>query len=1394
MRTKRVVTFVILLFSLLVIASCKKVTEKETLDQLQITGAELSLDQSTGKYRTTGNITLPTQVNNFTIGWTSSHPNVLSISGVVIRPSALDENIEVTLTASINNESKTFIVVVLKHNELTSEDFKRYKEISKQTIESYIDIDESFTNQAILYIINTINFEKNRIDGALNTQEIDTIVLEAKAKLDGILEVIQMHGDGIAEILSMLKLDDFSNDIKHYIKTVADNHIERLEETFTKESYTQVLALAKTNINALIEMAKGNIEFIDETICETTSIFGATCAPVFINMPENDELSVTRGFSGDILDAFNIKAIDFKGNDVTNLISINGTVNFKLSGEYLITLTAYDDKDYSRTTEEIKLVVNPTNIMPTIVVSGPGIAVTTSELSTLNLMNGVTSKDGIGIDLTEQIDYIILNKKGEIVDKVTEADVYRVIYKVKDTDDNETTQVTILTSTGTVSEILDYFELYVVAPEVAWSTDIETSFATEPGLLYLMIGDVLDWTPSADDPYTGVGTIPLQPRMTGPSINPNVKSLEAGVAILDVFTPVTAANTAVHQGYDVYSVDYWQYIDTAVAWGGQIASFVIPSRDLTNVAHKNGVPILGNIFMAPTAYGGNIADTRKMLQKAEDGTFPVVDKLLELADFFKFDGWFVNLETDPGSADTKLAKDYQDFLLYFQRRVSEDYPNLIVQNYDSIRSDGRISWQGTLNSNNEMFFQYEDQVVSNSLFIDFRWDGRYGTTRNTIIKEAAEKAIALGRNPYDLYTGFDTQQYGYVQGSGGYKWAWDKFFDPETLVPYTSMGIYRSDWNFNIDGREGGNKFDTYIDRANMFWVGPTGDPRTAKIDLVNSPNGWYGIASFIGERTTVIGDSFHTNFNVGNGKQFFNNGVQVSDLTDGWNNLSVADIQPHYRWVKDSKGTGEPLNIGFDFSKAYYGGNSLKISGQINTQNETDFTLYKTYLNVYEDTKVKFMVHTNSLIPNLSLRLSFENGEDWFNDVSYVPMQLTETGVWHQVEVDLSQFKDEIITTIGFSVSSEETVDYEVYIGQLSLTRTQDSVTINEIDGFVINSIGFQNAITADARLTWNPFNPLSDDTYTYRVSQIIDGNEYYLGTSLHNYLYVSDIRRQIKNDGTKESDYAKSIELKLVALDKYSRVVAESTIIQDWPEAIKGGRLQVVASKTVIKPGDVITLQAILSPITDSITWELEGVEILSGDINSPNIQVKYTQVGIFDITITSHNKLGENRFEISKAITVSRVGSEVSNLAVNGRIHSYSGYNTARPDEHPRYMIDGALATKWCETDATTSGDKWIIVDLRRAYFVSEINVYHSLNDPAYSRDPRWVTRGYKLYYATNITGDDSDWTLLATVTGNTAGTTSHSFSPTSIRYVKLVVTEGSQVDNHSRIQELEVLGRI
>jgi len=140
--------------------------------------------------------------------------------------------------------------------------------------------------------------------------------------------------------------------------------------------------------------------------------------------------------------------------------------------------------------------------------------------------------------------------------------------------------------------------------------------------------------------------------------------------------------------------------------------------------------------------------------------------------------------------------------------------------------------------------------------------------------------------------------------------------------------------------------------------------------------------------------------------------------------------------------------------------------------------------------------------------------------------------------------------------------------------------------------------------------------------------------------------------------------------------------------------------------------------------------------------------------------------------------------TNLALN---KTATGSTACNSNETPPKAVNGLYATgdasdKYCSTVAGAS----LKVDLGSSLPVSQIIVRHA---GAGGEDPSMNTKAFNLQISTNGT----TFTTVATVTGNTASTTTHNFTTASARYVRLnIVTPTQTTDKATRIYELEVRG--
>ena len=89
---------------------------------------------------------------------------------------------------------------------------------------------------------------------------------------------------------------------------------------------------------------------------------------------------------------------------------------------------------------------------------------------------------------------------------------------------------------------------------------------------------------------------------------------------------------------DKYTCEYLQYVETFIYFSHKLVC--VPPPTWINTLHRNGVKALGTILVEPQTL-----DSERLLQHGEDGlSFLLASKLAELADYYGFDGWLVNIE------------------------------------------------------------------------------------------------------------------------------------------------------------------------------------------------------------------------------------------------------------------------------------------------------------------------------------------------------------------------------------------------------------------------------------------------------------------------------------------------------------------------------------------------------------------------------------------------------------------------------------------------------------------------------------------------------------------------------------------------------------------------------
>ncbi|MET9605514.1 endo-beta-N-acetylglucosaminidase [Streptomyces sp. NPDC006512] len=412
------------------------------------------------------------------------------------------------------------------------------------------------------------------------------------------------------------------------------------------------------------------------------------------------------------------------------------------------------------------------------------------------------------------------------------------------------------------------------------------------------------WTPESDpDLAHNAATIPLAPRFTPVPPHRDARAGQARIASLVSFGPTAGNPSQGSATADSYALTHWAYIDELVFWGGSAGEGIVlaPNAPVTDAAHRNGVRVLGNVFLPPVAYGGDLRWTRDLVQRDPLGRFPLAEKLVQVALTHGFDGWFVNAETDGG--DSALASRTREFLRAL--RAAGAPHGLRITWYDAMNITGSVGWQGALNALNQEFFEDRAGKVADTLFVDFRW------TQETL---AASGALAdrLGRSRHELWAAVD------VESNGRHSQVrWDAII-PRDRDHVVSYGFYRPEWTRNHLTDRSPGAFHLSDD---LFWTGESLDPARPA-----PGSGWRAPATAVADRSTVTGLPFACSFNTGHGLRWYEDG-EVSGETP-WSHLALQDRLPGRRWVVDT--AGERPTVGLDFADAWRGGSSLLVSGRL--------------------------------------------------------------------------------------------------------------------------------------------------------------------------------------------------------------------------------------------------------------------------------------------------------------------------------------------------------------------------------------------------------------------------------------------------------------------------------
>ncbi|XP_013002579.1 cytosolic endo-beta-N-acetylglucosaminidase isoform X2 [Cavia porcellus] len=260
---------------------------------------------------------------------------------------------------------------------------------------------------------------------------------------------------------------------------------------------------------------------------------------------------------------------------------------------------------------------------------------------------------------------------------------------------------------------------------------------TKPISFYLSsLEELLAWTPLMEDSFN-VALQPLECRQP-PLSSHRPRTLLCHDMMGGYLEDRFIQGSAVQNPYSFY---HWQYIDIFVYFSHHMVT--IPPVGWTNAAHRHGVCVLGT-FITEWTDGAKLCEA--FLAGDSRSYQTVADQLVQIAQFFHFDGWLINIEN---SLSAVAVQNMPVFLRYLTAQLHQRVPGGLVLWYDSVTQSGQLKWQDELNEHNRVFFESCD-----GFFTNYNWKEEH---LERMLGQAGERLV-------DVYVGVDVFARGNVVG------------------------------------------------------------------------------------------------------------------------------------------------------------------------------------------------------------------------------------------------------------------------------------------------------------------------------------------------------------------------------------------------------------------------------------------------------------------------------------------------------------------------------------------------------------------------------------------------------------------------------------------------------
>uniref|UniRef100_T2M8M3 Cytosolic endo-beta-N-acetylglucosaminidase n=1 Tax=Hydra vulgaris TaxID=6087 RepID=T2M8M3_HYDVU len=349
-----------------------------------------------------------------------------------------------------------------------------------------------------------------------------------------------------------------------------------------------------------------------------------------------------------------------------------------------------------------------------------------------------------------------------------------------------------------------------------------------------------------------------------------------------------------------YRFQDWNYIDSFCYFSHNLVT--IPPPCWTNAAHIHGVKSLGTFITewqdGARACASIFSDISSVKRFAKI--------LVEIACYYNFDGWLINIENDIIPSQVENLK---KFIQILTKHLHDRIPDSEVIWYDSVLSTGQLKWQNKLCSENKVFFDLCDGI-----FLNYNWS-IYDLQHSLFTSGEARKL--------DVYVGVDVFGRGCFGGGG-----WNSCKAMQVIrEKKLSAAIFAPGWVMENHGEE------EFTKNNKKFW------------ELLAA----YLYPHFLSELPFV------TSFCQGYGAKVFVQGKMLQNKP--WTNLSAQSFQPTFSNNLYQLGPKEGMQVDcieFQTEEAYNGGGCLCIKGlakPCEEQTRTVLRLFKTDIKLMEST-----------------------------------------------------------------------------------------------------------------------------------------------------------------------------------------------------------------------------------------------------------------------------------------------------------------------------------------------------------------------------------------------------------------------------------------------------------